>query len=338
MADPAADWYPDPTGRHEYRYWDGSAWTDHVADAGEASTDPIAASTSAAQEDPTAQQTAAAQPADVAVPVDSGGSGGEPVGAVPPSARIAHRQSDGAFAGIRGDLVSGDFTEHDRNEVAYLQNSKMLKVELGPDCLARQGAMVAFQGQVDFDYEGSGGLGKLFKKAVTGEGLPLMRCRGEGEVFLARNADDVHILWLDGGGITVNGENVLAFSSDLDWDIERIQGAGRMAGGMYNTVLRGHGWVAVTTDGSPVVLDTSSKPTFADMDAAVAWSSNLRTSVNATFKLGSLVGRGSGEIAQLAFSGQGYVIVQPSEGASGVPPHEHGGGGSGGGGFRLNLG
>lgn len=29
-----AGWQPDPFGRHEVRYWDGSAWTAHVADAG----------------------------------------------------------------------------------------------------------------------------------------------------------------------------------------------------------------------------------------------------------------------------------------------------------------
>lgn len=36
---PAA-WYPDPHGRHQHRYWDGSAWTDRVADDGQAGTDP----------------------------------------------------------------------------------------------------------------------------------------------------------------------------------------------------------------------------------------------------------------------------------------------------------
>jgi len=36
-----ASWQVDPTGRHEYRYWDGSKWTDDVADAGISSTDPI---------------------------------------------------------------------------------------------------------------------------------------------------------------------------------------------------------------------------------------------------------------------------------------------------------
>ena len=36
---PAADWYPDPFGRHELRYWDGTAWTEHVASHGRQSTD-----------------------------------------------------------------------------------------------------------------------------------------------------------------------------------------------------------------------------------------------------------------------------------------------------------
>ena len=36
-----ANWYPDPNGRHELRYWDGNAWTDHVSDQGVQSTDPV---------------------------------------------------------------------------------------------------------------------------------------------------------------------------------------------------------------------------------------------------------------------------------------------------------
>ncbi|MGH9036493.1 MAG: phospholipid scramblase-related protein [Acidimicrobiia bacterium] len=36
---PDANWYPDPSGRHELRYWDGERWTEHVADHGRQSTD-----------------------------------------------------------------------------------------------------------------------------------------------------------------------------------------------------------------------------------------------------------------------------------------------------------
>ncbi|MCP3935665.1 MAG: DUF2510 domain-containing protein [Actinomycetia bacterium] len=37
---PKPDWYPDPLGRHEHRYWDGSQWTEHVASHGRQSVDP----------------------------------------------------------------------------------------------------------------------------------------------------------------------------------------------------------------------------------------------------------------------------------------------------------
>jgi Protein of unknown function (DUF2510) len=37
----AAGWYADPLGRHERRYWDGAAWTDHVVDGTTQGTDPV---------------------------------------------------------------------------------------------------------------------------------------------------------------------------------------------------------------------------------------------------------------------------------------------------------
>ena len=37
----APDWFADPLGRHQHRYWDGAAWTDVVADNGWQSTDPL---------------------------------------------------------------------------------------------------------------------------------------------------------------------------------------------------------------------------------------------------------------------------------------------------------
>lgn len=40
-AQAAADWYADPTGRHQMRYWNGQAWTEHAADNGVATVDPL---------------------------------------------------------------------------------------------------------------------------------------------------------------------------------------------------------------------------------------------------------------------------------------------------------
>jgi len=41
MSETPANWYPDPTQRHQLRYWDGNAWTDHVSTNGATGTDPI---------------------------------------------------------------------------------------------------------------------------------------------------------------------------------------------------------------------------------------------------------------------------------------------------------
>ena len=41
MSATPANWYPDPMQRHELRYWDGNAWTDHVSDQGVTGSDPI---------------------------------------------------------------------------------------------------------------------------------------------------------------------------------------------------------------------------------------------------------------------------------------------------------
>ena len=43
MAEPAPNWYRDPTSRHEWRYWNGARWTEHVASAGTQRVDPVTA-------------------------------------------------------------------------------------------------------------------------------------------------------------------------------------------------------------------------------------------------------------------------------------------------------
>lgn len=57
MSDPTgpstpAGWYPDPYGRAEHRYWDGSRWTDHVASAGSQAVDPVDAAAAASATNP----------------------------------------------------------------------------------------------------------------------------------------------------------------------------------------------------------------------------------------------------------------------------------------------
>jgi uncharacterized protein (AIM24 family) len=210
----------------------------------------------------------------------------------------------------------GQFNETTSPDAFALQNSKLLKVSLNQiQIQAKLGSMVAYQGDVTFEHAGSGGMNRMLKKAVTGEGQSLMKMTGTGEVFLADTAQDIHLIYLEGDQITVNGPNILAFDAGIDWDIQRVQGMSSMAGGgLYNTRLQGTGWVAILSDGPPVLLNVASAPTFADPQAAITWSSGVTTSVKSDVNLKSLIGKSSGETFQMAFGGQGWVLVQPSEG------------------------
>ena len=233
----------------------------------------------------------------------------------------------------------GSFQETQSQEAFALQNSKLLKVSLNQITVqAKLGSMVAYQGDVKFEHAGSGGLNKFIKKAVTGEGTKLMKVEGTGEVFFAVQAQDIHLIKLEGESITCNGSNVLAFDAGIDWDIQRLDSgaAGALSGGLYNMALTGAGWVAVVSDGPPVLLQTGDTPTFVDPNAAITWSSSVTPHVKVDANLKTLIGRGSGETMQLGFQGVGWVLVQPSEGR--VTAQVNGGGSSSGGGLLGALG
>jgi len=222
---------------------------------------------------------------------------------------------------LRSNLFGGN-AEISGTERMSLQNPHLLKVMLDGELLARQGAMVAYQGEIEFTYEGSGGIRRLVKKALTGEGVPLMRCHGKGDLFLARNAWELHAIDLEGDSLTVNGVNVLAFDPGLTWDIRKVEGATVLSGDVFNMVFSGAGRLVLAVCGTPVVLDASAAPTFADLQSAIAWSSSLQTRLVRTAGASALIGRGSGEAFQLAFSGDGFVVVQASEGPV-VAKHSH---------------
>jgi len=214
------------------------------------------------------------------------------------------------------DSALDRFREVETGEAFTLQGPRLLKVELSEaSVMARNGAMVAYQGEVKFEHKG-GGLGRLVKKAATGESLRLMQASGSGEVFLANQAMLVHIIRLADDSISVNGSNILAFETGIEWDVTRVKGgtAGVLAGGLFNVHLQGTGLIALVSDGEPVRLDVSEAATFADPQAAIAWSGGVQTSVKTDVQAKSLIGLGSGESLQLGFSGEGWVLIQPSEG------------------------
>jgi uncharacterized protein (AIM24 family) len=187
-------------------------------------------------------------------------------------------------------------------------------MQQGYDLFAKQGSMIAYNGFISFNpYRES--RGQRFRGAMAGESLALMQCSGQGDLYLADYGADVVMMQLNNDGISVNGKNILAFDAQLEKTIEAIPGiVNKFSGnGMFNVTLRGTGWVAITTHGTPAVLDPGERETCVDPDALVAWSTGLRIKSKRSARLGALVGRGTGEAMQVAFTGSGYVVVQPSE-------------------------
>ena len=77
-------------------------------------------------------------------------------------------------------------------------------------------------------------------------------------MFLADTAQDIHLIYLEDDNITVNGPNLLAFDSGIDWDIQRVQGgSGNDGRRPLQHLARGTGWVAILSDGPPVLLNVA---------------------------------------------------------------------------------
>ncbi|MEU4313023.1 AIM24 family protein [Nocardia sp. NPDC024068] len=194
------------------------------------------------------------------------------------------------------------------------QSAKSLKYAVNGNCLARQGSMVAFRGNLQFEKQGQG-VGKFLQRAFTGEGVPLMSVRGQGEAWFAHFDRNCFIVDLvQGDALTLNGRNVLVFDASLQYDIRLVQGVGMTGGGLFNCVFTGQGRLGLVCAGVPIIIPVQPQaPVFVDTDAVVGWSANLQTSLNRSQSFGSMVRGGSGEMFQLRLDGEGFVIVQPSE-------------------------
>ncbi|MFR9675184.1 AIM24 family protein [Streptomyces sp. TR06-5] len=194
------------------------------------------------------------------------------------------------------------------------QNSKSLKYTVDGECYARQGAMIAFRGDLRFEKKGQG-VGNFLKRQVTGEGLALMTVRGRGEAWFAHEAANCFVVdFSEGDALTVNGRNVLCFDASLHYEIKMVKGAGMAGGGLFNCLFTGQGRLGVVCEGDPIVIPVSpQQPVFVDTDAVVGWSASLQTSLHRSQSFGSMIRGGSGEAVQLKLEGEGFVVVRPSE-------------------------
>ncbi|MBP2584587.1 uncharacterized protein (AIM24 family) [Streptomyces sp. PvR006] len=208
--------------------------------------------------------------------------------------------------------------EQQSQERYVIQNPQLLRVSLTgqDDVLARKGAMVAYQGLVDFDGEYKTP-GQRRAQARTGEGLDLMRCSGQGTVYFANLAQYVHVVEVEQEGLTVDSAYVLALDSTLHTEVIAVDSQYGVSGtGKYQLNISGRGKVALMTSGQPLMMQvTPEKYVSVDADAIVAWSTGLRVQMQAQTHSSSVrTRRGStGEGWELSFLGQGFALVQPSE-------------------------
>ncbi|MEV5676979.1 TerD family protein [Streptomyces sp. NPDC052179] len=197
------------------------------------------------------------------------------------------------------------------------QNQQLMRVDLtmgGGGVLARQGSMVMYQGKVDFGYKSAGFAGRVVGNA-TGQEMQLMRCTGKGQVFLAEEGAHLHPIELQGDGICVSAESVLAFDESLQYEVRRIEGHGIPGGALFTMQFQGSGTVIVKTHGTPVVLPVT-PTTFADCNAVVAWSSASQVIISSQVRLRRNAYPGhSGETVNLQFRGApgNFIVVQPYE-------------------------
>ena len=208
--------------------------------------------------------------------------------------------------------------QKDRGQGLFeLESPRMLEINLNGMVWTKMGSMVAYVGPINFEREGifEKGIGKMLKKAVTGEGAKLTKATGNGRLYLADSGKSVQILNLQNEAIVVNGNDLLAFEPSIEWDIRMMKKlAAMLSSGLFNVHLQGTGMVAITTHFEPLTLMVRpGQPVRTDPNATVAWSGNLAPEfkVNATLK--SFFGRGSGESIQMEFNGEGFVVIQPYE-------------------------
>ncbi len=236
-------------------------------------------------------------------------------------------------------------TEGDRIEMLSFEtvNELTLKVTCsGNDVLfTKAGAFIAGEsaGGKNYRFEkvllgpqgnlGQAALGSIIRR-VTGENLPLMKVNmnGDSVTYYASNGQHVFIYQLAFGEmISVESENILAFTQDCKYDV-RFIGCGVLSQkGLATSLFTGNSsnaYVAVLSDGNPIVLsNVQNRNTISvDPDAVICWMGQgyCDPQVKADLSWKNLIGQASGESYAFEWSGNQpvSVVVQPSERRGGV--------------------
>lgn len=193
------------------------------------------------------------------------------------------------------------------------KNYKFEKVLLGPQNNLAQAA-----------------LGSLLRR-VTGENLPLMKVTmtGDSVTYYASYGQHVIVYHLaEGEIISVESENILAFTQDCEYSVRFIGSGVLSQKGLATSTLVGRGrdaYVAVLSDGNPIVLsNVQNRSTITvDPDAVICWigqNGSCDPQIITDLSWKNLIGQASGESYAFQWNGNQVVsvIVQPSERRGGI--------------------
>lgn len=174
-------------------------------------------------------------------------------------------------------------------------------------------------------------LGSLARR-VTGENLPLMKVimSGDSETYYANLGQHIIAYKLEKGEvISVESENILAFTQDCDYGV-RFLGSGVISQkGLATTTLTGKGpnaYVAVLSDGNPIVLSNVQNHSVlsVDPDAVICWMGmdgyNSDPQIKADVNWKTFIGQASGEsyAFEWGVNQPVTVVIQPSERTGGI--------------------
>lgn len=168
--------------------------------------------------------------------------------------------------------------------------------------------------------------GQLARR-FTGENLPLMKVNYQGNSLTYFANDQQHVVVYklqQGETISVESENILAFTQDCKYSVRFLAQGIISQKGLATSTLTGMGpnaYVAVLVDGNPIVLSNvqNGSTIEVDPDAVVCWiGSDPGFKMDLSWK--NLIGQASGESYMFEW-GQGKtatIIIQPQERTSGV--------------------
>ncbi|MET9530380.1 MULTISPECIES: AIM24 family protein [unclassified Streptomyces] len=194
----------------------------------------------------------------------------------------------------------------------------MLAVDMTGDAVkAKNGSMVAYDGQMTFKKMSGGGEGLrgMVTRRLTGEQMSVMEVRGKGTCYFADRATEINLVTLHGEKLHVEASNLLCTDAGLrtGTTFTGLRGASQ-GNGLFTTTVEGTGQAAVMSDGPAVVLRVSPQyPLMVDPGAYIAHTGSLQQHFQTGVSFRTFMGEGSGESFQIRFEGEGLVYVQPSE-------------------------